>query len=138
EAQKETLKSTVLVTDSQPSYIQAFGIGVAQALAVIPGVSRSAATIIAGRLFGLSKSTALEFSFLLALPTIATAAGYDAFKNPAVFEGNLHILIIGFTISFLTAILAIKFLLAFVKNHSFISFGVYRIILAVFILFLIL
>lgn len=121
-----------------PSYIQAFGIGVVQALAVIPGVSRSAATIIAGRLFGLSKTTALEFSFLLALPTIAAATGYDAFKNASVFDGNVHILVIGFIVSFLTAILTIKFLLAFVKNHSFISFGVYRIILAGLILLLIL
>lgn len=118
------------------SYLQAASIGTIQALAVIPGVSRSAATIIGGRLLGLSKTAALEFSFLLALPTIAVAALYDVLRNLSAFSssGNILSLAIGFGVSFITALVAIQFLLAFVRKHSFIPFGIYRIILAFIVL----
>jgi len=116
------------------SFLQAVGIGIAQAIAVIPGMSRSATTIIAGRLFGLSKKNALEFSFLLSMPTIAAAAGYDALKNISLFTENVDTLLVGLVVSFITALITIKFLLSFVRKHSFISFGIYRIVLAVFVL----
>lgn len=112
------------------SYKQALVIGTAQALAVIPGVSRSAATILAGRFLGLSIATATEFSFLLAVPTIAAATGYDLLKNSSVFDGHFTVAIVGFVVSFVTALLTVRALVTFVRNHSFAWFGVYRIILA--------
>lgn len=112
-------------------YRSAVVIGVAQALAIIPGVSRSAATITAGRMLGLDKRAATEFSFLLALPTIAAAAGYDILKNPHIFETqHLALIVVGFAVSFITAVIAIKSLLAFIQRFSFAWFGVYRIVLA--------
>ena len=114
------------------SYKQALFIGIFQALAIIPGVSRSAATIVGGLLTsGMSRKTIVEFSFLLAVPTMAAATGYDILKNAGSFSGNDFIsLAVGFVTSFIVAILAIKFLLSFIRTHSFIAFGVYRIIVA--------
>lgn len=112
------------------SYKQAFLIGVFQSFAVIPGVSRSAATIIGGLALGLSRKTMVEFSFLLAVPTMAAAVVFDLAKTASSFmPSQLCLLIIGFIVSFMTAMLAIKFLLLFIKNNSFIPFGIYRIIL---------
>lgn len=111
-------------------------IGLVQSIAVIPGVSRSAATIISALLLGANRKTAVEFSFLLAIPTIGAAAGYDLVKNLDVLHGNMGMLTVGFVTSFVSAIFAIKFLLSFVRNHSFVSFGIYRIIIGlVFLIF---
>ncbi len=113
------------------SYKQAGLIGIFQALAVIPGVSRSAATVIGGLLLGLNRKTIIEFSFLLAVPTMAAATGLDLMKSSLAFSQDEWIaLSIGFVVSFLVALLAIKFLLKFIKNHTFKGFGWYRIILA--------
>jgi undecaprenyl-diphosphatase len=113
------------------SYPQALIIGLFQSTAVIPGVSRAAATIIGGLIVGLKRKTIVEFSFLLAVPTMLAATVLDLFKSAPVFTADQLIsLSAGFVISFLVAIVAIKFLLAFIKHHSFISFGVYRIIIA--------
>lgn len=113
------------------SYTQAATIGALQAVAVIPGVSRSAITIVTGRFLGLGKSAATEFSFLLALPTIAAAAGYDLLKNSSLITGdNGTALAVGFIAAFITALVAIRLLTRFVRNHSFAWFGVYRILLA--------
>lgn len=114
------------------SYKQAFWVGVFQAVSVIPGISRSAATIIGGRLFGISRIQIVEFSFLLAIPTMAAASGLDILKNyEVILEGNLGILVLGFIVSFIVALFAIKFFLAYVKKHSFAVFGWYRIIISV-------
>ena len=113
------------------SYRQCFLIGLFQSVAMIPGVSRSAATIIGGLILGLNRKTIVEFSFLLAVPTMAAATGLDLIKNAASFSlGEAHLLLAGFVISFVMAIIGIKFLLAFVRERTFIAFGVYRIILA--------
>lgn len=113
------------------TYRQAFLIGVCQSIAIIPGVSRSAATVIGGRFLGLSLKGALEFSFLLALPTMLAATGLDLFKNVHFFTGSqVGLLLLGFVVSFLVAIFSVKFLLKFVRDHSFMSFGIYRIVLA--------
>lgn len=113
------------------SYPQALIIGLFQSVAMIPGVSRAAATIIGGLAVGLKRKTIVEFSFLLAVPTMLAATALDLFKSAQVFKSEqLVYLGAGFGISFLVAIIAIKFLLAFIKRHSFISFGVYRIIIA--------
>jgi len=115
----------------QINYKQSFFTGLAQSVSIIPGVSRSAATIIGGIIQGVDRKTIIEFSFLLAVPTIAVASLYDLYKNASQFSFNeFYILIIGFIVSFITAALSIKWFLNYIKNHSFISFGVYRIVVA--------
>ena len=119
------------------SYKQAVLIGLFQSIAVIPGVSRSAATIIGGLLLGLKRKQIVEFSFLLAVPTMLAATVFDLSKNCNTFTQNQFIfLFTGFITSFIVALMAIKFLLAFIRNNSFIAFGVYRILIALLFFFL--
>lgn len=112
-------------------YKRSFFVGLAQSLAIIPGVSRSGATIVGGLLAGINRATIVEFSFLLAVPTMAAATGYDLYKSAGSFSfDQFYILAIGFIVSFMVAMAAIKWLLHYVKHHTFIAFGVYRIIAA--------
>jgi undecaprenyl-diphosphatase len=116
--------------------LTSFYIGLCQSLAMIPGVSRSGATIIGGLLLGLNRKTATEFSFFLAIPTIAAASFYDLIKNASeLTTGNLEIILVGLLSSFFSAILVIKWFINFVSRHNFISFGIYRIIVGSIILF---
>ena len=116
---------------SSISYPQALIIGLFQSVAMIPGVSRSAATIIGGLFVGLRRKTIVEFSFLLAVPTMFAATALDLLKSSQVFKPEQFVSLgAGFVISFLVAIIAIKLLLTFIKRHNFIIFGVYRIIIA--------
>jgi undecaprenyl-diphosphatase len=112
------------------TYRKAFLIGLFQAIAVIPGVSRSAATIVGGSLLGVSKRTIVEFSFMLAVPTMLAATGLELLKSQAALSGNFGVLGIGFVVSFITAIVAIKSFLAYLKRRDFSLFGWYRIALA--------
>jgi undecaprenyl-diphosphatase len=113
------------------SYRQALVIGVFQSVAMIPGVSRAAATIIGGLSAGLTRKTIVEFSFLLAIPTMLAATVLDFVKSAPSFRPEQFIFLgEGLVVSFVVAAASIKFLLAFIKRHSFIPFGVYRIILA--------
>lgn len=113
------------------TYKQALIIGVFQSVAIIPGVSRSAATIVGGLLLGISRRTIVEFSFMLAIPTMAAATGLDLIKGGHSFTAHeTGLLVIGFVTAFVSAFFAVKFLLRFLKNHTFIPFGVYRIIIA--------
>jgi undecaprenyl-diphosphatase len=113
------------------SYTQAFVIGLFQTLAIIPGVSRSAATIVGGMLSGIKRTVIVEFSFLLAIPTMAAATGLDLWKNKEMLlNSDMGILAVGLITSFISALFAIKWLLEFVKKHTFIPFGTYRIIVA--------
>ncbi len=117
------------------SYKKSFLIGFVQALAVIPGVSRSGATIIGGMLAGISRKNIVEFSFLLAVPTIFSATGYDLFKSGIDFSSqNISTLLLGLVGSFIFAWLSIKFFIRFVQNHSFAVFGLYRILLGILII----
>jgi undecaprenyl-diphosphatase len=120
------------------TYPQAALIGVFQSLAVVPGVSRAAATIVGGLLLNLKRRTIVEFSFLLAVPTMLAATGYDLLKSASSFaDANLGVLAVGFLVSFVVALLVIKWLLRFVQTHNFTSFGWYRIAIAlVFLLFI--
>jgi undecaprenyl-diphosphatase len=119
------------IQDSGITLKKSFAVGVFQALAIIPGISRSGATIIGGLLMGISREKIVEFSFLLAVPTMAAATSYDLYKSAGQFSfDQFGILALGFTISFLVALLAIKWLLYFIKNHTFVWFGVYRIVVA--------
>lgn len=116
---------------------QAFVIGLVQSIAIIPGISRSATTIVCSRLFGASRKAAAEFSFLLAVPTVAAASGYDFLKHYKDFDGSNHfpLLIVGFFFSFFSALIAIRFLINYIQNNSFTTFGIYRIIVAIALLF---
>jgi undecaprenyl-diphosphatase len=113
------------------SYGRALLIGLFQAIAIVPGVSRSAATIVGGSMIGVSKRTIVEFSFMLAVPTMLAATVYDLYKSQDALSGNYGALAVGFVVSFITAIVAIKSFLAFIKKRSFAAFGWYRIVLAV-------
>lgn len=109
-----------------------FSIGLFQSISVIPGVSRSAASIIGGLVSGLSRSQAVEFSFFLAIPTMFAATGYDLLKSGLNFSGQEYMIIFtGSLFSFLSATLAVKTFIRFVKNHDFTYFAIYRIILAI-------
>ena len=116
---------------SEITYARAFWVGVFQSVAVIPGVSRSAATIVGGSLLGISKRTIVEFSFLLAVPTMLAATVLELVKGRASISLGIGILAIGFVVSFVTAIIAVKSFLSFVKKRDFTAFGWYRIILAI-------
>lgn len=114
------------------SYKRAFLIGCFQCLAMIPGTSRSGATIFGGLLLKLDRKVATEFSFLLAVPTMFFASGYDIYKNIDTFSAqNISFILIGMFLTFIFAIFAIKVLLKFISNFSYISFGIYRIIIGV-------
>lgn len=110
-------------------YKTAVLIGLAQVLAVIPGVSRSGTTIVAGQSLSLSRKAVVEFSFLLAIPTMLAAAGIDMIKSDWVFGAHEALLLAaGFVVSFVVALAVIKWLLSYVSGHSFVAFGIYRII----------
>lgn len=114
------------------SYGQSAALGIFQAIAIIPGVSRSGATIIGGLLMGIKRKTIVEFSFMLAVPTMLAATGLDLLKSAHDFTAHeFSLLGVGFVVTFFTALLAIKFLLAYIKKHSFTTFGVYRIVIAI-------
>lgn len=113
------------------SYPQAFLIGVFQSLAIVPGVSRAAATIVGGLLLGVKRKDIVEFSFLLAVPTMLAATIFDLLKSGCHFSSNQSVfLAIGFISSFLVAVVSIKFLLYFIQRSNFIPFGVYRVVIA--------
>jgi undecaprenyl-diphosphatase len=122
------------------SYKHSFFIGVAQCFSMIPGVSRAAATIIGGVFNGLDKKQATEFSFLLAVPTMFAASGYDLLKTDAAISANeLILLAIGFVVAFASAWIAVKVFLKIIENYGFKYFGDYRIIIGVvFILYMLL
>jgi len=106
----------------------ALKVGCAQCLALVPGTSRSGATIIGGLLFGLSRRAATEFSFFLAMPTMVGAAVYSGYKYRALFErADLPVFALGFVTSFVFAMIAVRALLKFVASHSYAVFAWYRI-----------
>lgn len=118
-------------------YATALIIGLVQSLAVVPGVSRSAATIIAGRSMGLSRQAVVEFSFLLAIPTMLAASSYDLLKEGGSFSVDEYkLLAIGFIVACLSALVAIKTFLKFVRTHNMIGFGIYRIVIALILFFI--
>ncbi|HTY40099.1 MAG TPA: undecaprenyl-diphosphate phosphatase [Candidatus Paceibacterota bacterium] len=124
-------KEMARISDArQMTYGQAALIGVAQSVAMIPGVSRAAATAVGGMLLGVSREAIVEFSFLLAVPTMLAATGLDLVKSAGEFSAaQFDVLGIGFVVSFLMAIVSIKFLLNYIRRHTFTAFGVYRMAL---------
>ncbi len=121
------------------TYKEAFMIGIAQSLAIIPGVSRSAATIVGGLFLGMNMKAVVEYSFLLAIPTIVAATGYDLIKNIHSFSTDqTSMLIVGFVASFITAIFGIRLLNNVAKRSSMKAFGMYRISLVILVVILVL
>lgn len=120
-----------------PSLKSSFMIGVFQCLAMIPGVSRSASTIIGGQVMGLTREKAAEFSFLLAIPTLGAATAYKLWKVRSVIQSDqLFHLALGVFLSFVFSLIAIKFFISFVNKYGFKAFGIYRIVLGAIVLFL--
>lgn len=127
--------------DADITYPKAFSIGLWQVLAMIPGVSRSAASIVGGMQQGLSRKLAAEFSFFLAVPTMIAATGKDLWDwykvNGTMSSGDVKMLLLGNLIAFVVAIMAIKFFITYLQKHGFRLFGWYRIVAGIIILFLV-
>jgi len=144
-------KNPVVASDEQLSYGKAFIIGCWQVISMIPGVSRSAATIIGGMQQKLTRNLAAEFSFYLAVPTMFAASAYSLFLKKWMGSGvekkgyelitesqaNIVAFVVGNMVAFIVALLAIKFFINFLKIYGFKVFGIYRIIVGVFLLILI-
>jgi undecaprenyl-diphosphatase len=110
------------------SWLDALKVGIAQCFALIPGTSRSGATIIGGMLFGLSRKAATEFSFFLAVPTLIAAGGYDLLKNRALLSAaDAPIFGVGLVVAFVSAFVVIRWLIRYVATHDFKPFAWYRI-----------
>ncbi|MBX4187820.1 MAG: undecaprenyl-diphosphate phosphatase [Candidatus Doudnabacteria bacterium] len=114
------------------TYQQAVLVGLAQSVALIPGVSRAATTILGGMFIGLDRKSIVEFSFMLAIPTMAAASGLDLVQSASSFNTTEFLMLaVGFFVSFVVALAAVKWLLRYIETHNFISFGIYRIVVAV-------
>ena len=132
-------KNPAIEKEEQISFPKAFIIGLWQCVAMIPGVSRSAASIIGGMQQNLTRKLAAEFSFFLAVPTMAAATGYKLLKGyKAITSEHIKLLAVGNIVAFLVALLAIKFFIGFLQQHGFRLFGYYRIIAGVILLILLL
>jgi undecaprenyl-diphosphatase len=130
-------KNPTIDSEENISYFQAIRIGLFQCLALLPGVSRSAATIIGGMQQKMTRNAAAEFSFFLAVPTMAAATGYKLLKHHELitrYPENLKLLIIGNIVAFVVAMLAIKFFIGTLKKYGFKMWGYYRIVVGLAIL----
>ena len=125
-------------SEKEVSYVNSFIIGIWQCLAMVPGVSRSAASIIGGMQQKLTRSAAAEFSFFLAVPTMLAATGYKLLKfyqeNGGFSGQEIKLLAVGNIIAFVVAMIAIKFFIEFLKKHGFRVWGIYRVILGIILL----
>ncbi len=114
--------------------ISSLKVGLYQILSMIPGVSRSGSTIVGGLLSNMSRKTAVEFSFILAIPTVLSATLLDLYKNiDKINSNNVYLLLFGFLITFLISMLVIKWFLKYISEHNFNIFGYYRILLGIII-----
>ena len=131
-------KKEEIQTPDNISYLQAFKIGLFQCLAMVPGVSRSGASIVGGMSQKLSRTTAAEFSFFLAVPTMLGATAkkcYDYYKDGLVLSHDqINLLIIGNIVAFVVALIAIKSFIGFLTKHGFKMFGYYRIVAGIVLL----
>lgn len=126
ERRKHTIRAETI---DDMTWADALKVGFAQAIAMIPGTSRSGATIIGGLFFGLSRRAATEFSFFLAIPTMFAATFYDVYKHRDLFSaGDIGLFAVGGVVSFISAFLAVRGLLRFISRHDFSVFAYYRIV----------
>ena len=133
-AERREHRVTIVEVDAM-RWQDALKVGCAQALALIPGVSRSGATIIGGLFFGMSRKAATEFSFFLAVPTMFAATFYDVYKNRALLHADdFGVFAIGFAASFVSAFLAVRGLLRYISRHDFSAFAWYRIVFGLVVL----
>jgi undecaprenyl-diphosphatase len=117
------------------TWLDALKVGIAQCFALIPGTSRSGATIIGGMLFGLSRKAATEFSFFLAVPTLVAAGGYDFLKHRALFQASdAPLFLVGMVAAFVSAFVVVRWLIRYVATHDFKPFAWYRIAFGIVIL----
>jgi undecaprenyl-diphosphatase len=124
-----------IVTIDQMSGKDALAVGLMQALALIPGTSRSGATIMGGMVLGLSRRTAAEFSFFLAMPTLIAASGYELIKNRHLLAWeDLPLFAVGFAASFVSAFVCVRWLLRYISTHDFRVFAWYRIVFGLLVL----
>ncbi len=115
--------------------LDAFKVGLAQSLALVPGTSRSGATIIGGMLFGLSRKAATDFSFFLAIPTLIGASVYSLWKDRASLSGaDVPVLLVGTFVSFIVAWIVVRWLLRYISTHTFTPFAWYRIAFGIVVL----
>lgn len=125
--EKRQRKAVVENVDDM-TWRDALKVGIAQAFALIPGTSRSGATIIGGMLFGLSRRAATEFSFFLAVPTLVAAGAYDFWKNRMLFDSSdVSMFVVGSVVAFLSALVCVRWLIRYVASHSFTPFAWYRV-----------
>jgi undecaprenyl-diphosphatase len=126
----EKIPKKVVVTDAEAvPFKTALGIGLCQCVAMIPGVSRSGATIIGALFLGVERKAAAEFSFFLSIPTMLAATVYDVYKNHAALNGqDMGLIAIGFAMAFVAALLVVRACVAFISNHGFAPFAWYRIV----------
>jgi undecaprenyl-diphosphatase len=128
-------RDAVIQSVDEMTWKDALKVGIAQSLALIPGTSRSGATIIGGMLFGLSRRAATEFSFFLAVPTLVAAGAYDFWKNRALFDsGDVGMFAVGSAAAFVSAFLCVRWLLRYIATHDFTPFAWYRIAFGVAVL----
>jgi undecaprenyl-diphosphatase len=129
---KNSKEKTGLRSIKDLSYSDVIKLGLFQSIAMIPGVSRSGSTIIGGLAMGIPRSLLAEFTFLLAVPTMAVATLYDILKNYEIFSKNdISAIAVGFTTSFVVAMFVVKWLLSYIKKHDFTIFAWYRIALSI-------
>lgn len=131
-------KNPVIDTEPRITYTRAFMIGLWQCVAMIPGVSRSAASIIGGMQQRLTRKLAAEFSFFLAVPTMFAATAYKLLKGyKLIHKEEIGLLVLGNIVAFVVALIAIKFFIGYLQKHGFKWFGYYRIIAGIILLILI-
>lgn len=133
---KNKNRAPKIENEEEISYKLAIYIGLIQAFSLVPGISRSGITTLGAMILGVSRDSAIRFSFLLAIPTMFIASSYTIYKDWHNLElENIEILLIGFLVSFIIGLLAIKTFLKIVSKYSFIPFGIYLIITAIFFFF---
>jgi undecaprenyl-diphosphatase len=136
--QSHSVVSARIQTVDDLSHLDALKVGLAQCAALIPGTSRSGATIIGGMLFGIPRAVATEFSFFLAIPVIGGATAYELlklWKNPVDISGEFGLaIIVGFMAAFISAFVCVRWLIHYVAHHNFVPFAWYRIIFGLLVL----
>jgi undecaprenyl-diphosphatase len=136
EKRQQTSASAVRVNSvDEMTSMDALKVGLVQCLALVPGTSRSGATIIGGMLLGLSRKAAMDFSFFLAMPTLIGAGAYSLYKERAVLSvADIPMFSVGLLFSFISAWICVRWLLRYISSHSFVPFAYYRIVFGVVVL----
>jgi undecaprenyl-diphosphatase len=133
--EEQAIAPTRIESVEAMSALDALKVGLVQCLAMIPGTSRSGATIIGGMLLGLSRKAATDFSFYLAIPTLIGAGAYSLYKERALLSmADVPVFAVGLVFSFLSAWICVRWLLRYIATHSFVPFAFYRIVFGVVVL----